>query len=122
MVAEGVRCRRMHKKVPAEALEAWLQQCKPTRTEYQNSSTVQVSAGGEHTFVLTDAGELWAWGEGNHGQLAAAGVHMEREQGDETVVRIPSLGTFPQLHTRQLHTRQLHNPSVAQPSLAPLIC
>jgi hypothetical protein len=51
---------------------------------FQSSGTEQISAGGEHTFVVTKDGQLFAWGEGNHGQLAAAGAHSERAQGEES--------------------------------------
>lgn len=75
---------RVHSVVSDEAREAWMQQCNPTPTGFQDSTTVQVSSGGEHTFAVTSTGQLFAWGEGNHGQLAAAGVHSERAQGDES--------------------------------------
>jgi alpha-tubulin suppressor-like RCC1 family protein len=31
---------------------------------------IKVKCGGEHSVVLTDAGELWAWGNGEYGQLS----------------------------------------------------
>merc|ERR1712146_62915 len=77
------------KPVP-EARHAWNVQSTPTLCQYQNTGVHQIAAGGEHTFVITESGELVAFGEGNHGQIGAPGAHAERSQATEyKAIKVP---------------------------------
>ncbi|MEO7803836.1 MAG: hypothetical protein ABIS18_05285, partial [Actinomycetota bacterium] len=41
-------------------------------------SAVQVAAGGAHSLVLTENGEVWAWGSNDHGQLGVSPASLPR--------------------------------------------
>jgi alpha-tubulin suppressor-like RCC1 family protein len=47
---------------------------KVTRGGIGEAVVVQVAAGSGHTMALTASGELYAWGQGDHGQLGHGGV------------------------------------------------
>ena len=84
------RSKPVPEAITAEARHAWNVQSTPTLCQYQNTGVHQIAAGGEHTFVITESGELVAFGEGNHGQIGAPGAHAERSQATEyKAVKVP---------------------------------
>ena len=67
-----------------EAVEAWASQSRPTQCSIEGASVRRVECGGEHTFVLTTHGELFAFGQGSHGQIGTEESHVERAAGEST--------------------------------------
>ena len=59
---------------------------------------MEISAGKEHTLVLTSSNEVWGFGNGQHGQCGF---------GDNCDTPIPKLLTFPrsEIYVRGLHSR-----------------
>jgi alpha-tubulin suppressor-like RCC1 family protein len=47
----------------------WLVPTKVTGGGIEEAVVVQVAAGGEHSMALTARGDLYSWGEGDHGRL-----------------------------------------------------
>lgn len=48
---------------------AMLKGCGAQVASLQRTRIVSISAGGNHTLAISEAGELWTCGRGRHGQL-----------------------------------------------------
>ncbi|CAD7671518.1 unnamed protein product [Nyctereutes procyonoides] len=66
---------------PGQTLPPFLTAKEPSRvTGLENSKTVCVLAGSDHSASLTDAGELYVWGSNKHGQLASLAAFLPKPQ------------------------------------------
>ena len=62
-------------------------------------SVAEIACGGGHTVALDCNGKLWAWGQGNEGQLGHGGRHLARSP-----VMVPSTALFKSVSAGDLHT------------------
>jgi alpha-tubulin suppressor-like RCC1 family protein len=79
----------------------------PTQLQFENNARfVQVAAGGFHSFVLTDQGEVYGWGNNQYGQLGTGDTEIRRMPTELMLFKMISA---PATRAFRLYTGMFHS-------------